>query len=340
MVSKQHGPIDDDKIDQQNVYAGKLSCWKHGTYLGTKTYEFWVLMRMSKAAKEPLQHLLHFLEKDVLDARGSTHLSLLVCGKANDMLLEFDALLDDPTWTFGAVSSPSNPHKLDADQYLCAFVSLVLVSAAQFDFRITDRVTSFPYLLLWMVYKPADVVCKHRSDICKRLCDAQTWALDLTSAKIRLLFKHELAACAISGIITHKLYDLICELRRHLLCSNQRLESINSVLTAMTYRGTRLEQPAIACRLIQKQRYLELAQQHDASPMQTIMDIHNDCLHYYKSDAYNHIDTYRGRWLECMQGTMIPLQDGVTTGVPIADGDGDHGKACVSSSMHDCISII
>ena len=88
MVSKQHGPIEDDKIDQLKVYQEKLSRWKHGTFIGTKTYEFWVLMRMSKAAKEPLQHLLHFLEKDVLDARGSTHLSLLVCGKANDMLLE------------------------------------------------------------------------------------------------------------------------------------------------------------------------------------------------------------------------------------------------------------
>ena len=81
-------------------------------------------MRMSRAAKEPLLNILHFLEQDVSDARGSTHVSLLVCGKANDMCLENDAMLDDPTWVFGAVSSPSNPHKLDADQYLCAFVSL------------------------------------------------------------------------------------------------------------------------------------------------------------------------------------------------------------------------
>ena len=91
-----HGPYEDDKVDESRVHMEKMSRWIKGTYIGTRCAEFWLLMKMSACSKQPLQHLLHFLEGDVSDACGSTHLSLLVTGKALALLREYDVLLDDP----------------------------------------------------------------------------------------------------------------------------------------------------------------------------------------------------------------------------------------------------
>ena len=53
---------------------------------------FWLLADINHTCAEPLVHHQHFLQSDVDPAEGNL-LSLLVCGKAQSIFREFDAIL-------------------------------------------------------------------------------------------------------------------------------------------------------------------------------------------------------------------------------------------------------
>ena len=82
-------------------HSEKMGRWGTEVAKATDSHEYFVLMEISHASREPLNHILLHLQKKLRDDElrtGTTRLSSLVCAELEEITEEYVELFNDPKW--------------------------------------------------------------------------------------------------------------------------------------------------------------------------------------------------------------------------------------------------
>ena len=217
-------PVDDVMLDDIKAYKQKMSKWVKASFVASKTHEFWLMMRLCHSAKQPLDHCLRVLESQPSDDDircGRTVLSQLVCWKGEQLFSEFaDVLCDTAKWEAEAAALDA----ITPNMMYAALVGLVLTGACEFDIRILERLLAFPYQWLMLVHSPPHVECPLRKKCAGFLLDCKLESVDVSTAKLVVLWNGELKACKASGKLNNDIYWTLCTFRSELESTVQAVE--------------------------------------------------------------------------------------------------------------------
>ena len=97
---------------------------------------------------------------------GSTHFSILIGGKADELMLDFEKLLD---LTTASVASMIAQAGIADDIAIGVFMYALLTCAVSYRFRIIEALRTYPLKLLLLVLEPPSVPSRRRAEICKEL---------------------------------------------------------------------------------------------------------------------------------------------------------------------------
>ena len=216
---------DDVQVDEIQAFKLKMTKWVKASHVAVKTHEFWTMMRICHSAKKPLDHCLHALEAKPTydDVRcGRTVLSKLVCGKGEEIFTEFENVLrDTERWDAEAAGLVN----ITPNMMYSALIALVLTGACEFDIRVLERLTSFPYQWMLMVQRPPDVCCPLRVKCVDFLLSCSPESVDISTAKLIKLWHTELTQCKTSGgKLCNNIYWTLCTFRCELECTVQEVE--------------------------------------------------------------------------------------------------------------------
>ena len=140
-------------------HSEKMGRWGTEVAKATDSHEYFVLMEISHASREPLNHILLHLQKKLRDDElrtGTTRLSSLVCTELEEITEEYVGLFNDPKWdpdgdlVQGLVG-------IWPDQFFAGLVTLLTNSYCEYDHRFLDRLGRFPFNALFLVESPAAV---------------------------------------------------------------------------------------------------------------------------------------------------------------------------------------
>ena len=104
---------DELKLDAIKAYTEKMGKYRRDVRTATSNSLFFHALKISHAAKAPFDHMLCFLQSRLKEPATTSHLSLLVGGKASELAKEFEDGLSDLKWadvaattSLGNTSSP------------------------------------------------------------------------------------------------------------------------------------------------------------------------------------------------------------------------------------------
>ncbi len=319
-------PMDDIAVEEVDHYKAKMSRWLAAVYNTVLYPEFWVLMEISEAAKGPIDHIQAFMEKQLCEPQrrfGKTHLSVLVCGKVETIFGRFSQLLED-TARWDAASQLAR--SIFEDRVFAAVVCLVLTAAMEFDLRFLCRLLACPYQLLWLCETLPSSADLNRVRVCSAILGAAWKDLDVTTAKIRILFHRELQACVdSSGILDEQLYNIIFIWRSKLVCEIQECEGVNSIMTGITSKCSWIDAATVAAR-VTAVKHIHAGQTTSGSGVtrERLLEIQQDVLCDYNTAEYKHVMSHAHRWSESSpQPLPITIMDAAElAAMPLADAAG------------------
>ena len=130
-----------------------------------------------------------------------------------------------------------------------AIVALVLNGAAEFDMRVLSSVNKFPARWLLLAYKPPTISCDIRKRVAHEILVANLHALDVTTAKLRILFGDELRQAARDGTYRVDAYAVVWWIARAWKADTQYIEGLNNVLKGFIQRSPNIGLPLCSNRL-------------------------------------------------------------------------------------------
>ena len=142
------------------------------------------------------------LEPHVLQS-GGTRLSELVTWKLNDFNGGFSSLISDQErWS----AEELEPNSIFADQLYAAVVASALCSHDQSDLRFCRLLKNYPYILLWLLASPPAYPCDHRKRVAREIVEVPWRLLDVSTAKLRIVWGDALRLVAITGVLPNDLF--------------------------------------------------------------------------------------------------------------------------------------
>jgi len=126
----------------------------------------------------------------------------------------------------------------DRVKYSTGITQVVLHVICDYDFRIMQRVKSFPYLLLWFGIGLPDDPLQSRVEVAKRLLSTDPSSLQATARKILKLFRKQLqAVIASKGKVPLQLYAVMKTVVDNWPADNQELEGVMSLIKLVLLAG-------------------------------------------------------------------------------------------------------
>ena len=312
LVAATTCPHDELKLDAIKAHKEKITKYRRDVKAAATHMLFFATLKLSHAAKGPFDHLLCFLQSRLVDPTTTSHLSLLVSGKASEIAQEFETAMLDDTWADVARTMGTVDNK-----FWTGLVSAFCCGAAQYNFRILDLLTEWPWLWMLFADSPPEVACDTRQRLSSDLLRFDLSKLDVTTAKICTIFKSELSACAQSGTLDSGLHSIILQWRVKARCDIQLIESANSVITRMTGLSKCLEQPLMSTRFTIKKELAEhgVARRGCVAAQGAIAAVHNVVQSHVGSPAFKALMDCPTRFLDLGQEKQpMPLH-----GPPLAE---------------------
>ena len=248
-AKKNKGPTADE--DDRYFEEQKTSRLNATTLLNDKMFQGMLII--SKVGKSPWQHFLLWTQKAKKKHTKVTRISKqlghaclgptpnlqLVCFKGTESARSFDELLGDEAVRDASLWGllwPLVPAGLTGEVRI-PIVSIVLMGAASWDFRVTQRITEHVSLLLVLVGRPPHEADPRRQVIATELLDAEAELLETNNTdvplKLRKVFAEELEHVKLTGTCPPKLFSHLLLLRAAWPIDTQDVEGMNSTLQEM-----------------------------------------------------------------------------------------------------------
>ena len=286
-------PQDHIALDEMKAHQEKQTKYRAYVRRATEQREFWMIMKLAFQAKKGFDHLLCFLQTNLEDPNTTSHLSLLTCGKAKEIAEEIESVLDLEDWDLEVAAA----RQIFPEQVWGALVTLICVAASEFHWRVRVLVEEWPWLLMCYSETPYDVESQERRQLSEALLSRPIQTLDITTAKVRELFRSELEACACTGKIPHYFWQLIIQWRIKARCSVQLIESCNSIITRTTSAAPRIENPLLSARITIKQE-IQTAMGDGISGHEAVLQIMDIIRANYKTEWYQELHCLPDRFAD------------------------------------------
>ena len=156
-----NGP-DEIRVEEMQQYAERLGRWAQEALVAVSDKLLWSLIGIMRRCHEPLQHHQCALQEKLTDdelAEEGGHVSRMACGKAEEIMAEFDRLIDHP-WG-GLAESAIEDHEMRAS-LVEFYILIVLHHAGGYHRRIVAIALRYPCRLLLFVHDDKDIDSKTR----------------------------------------------------------------------------------------------------------------------------------------------------------------------------------
>ena len=132
---QQHAQLDDTSIEQTAFFIQRKNRWINEIMAQVMPPRFWIFLDISFTCRKAWHHYYLFLMSDTASTYGadSTPLSVSVCSKLDEFVLEFEAPLHGAAWCQAMIDKTDG---LGAATILVFIVTLSLCSHGSFHDRV------------------------------------------------------------------------------------------------------------------------------------------------------------------------------------------------------------
>ena len=256
---KQQGnDIDAAVAEFQEEYAVKMSIACQHVVSSTETDFMWILGRISRTSRAPLDHFYNWLKKK----NGQFHESALggieaampqseiaavaelVCFKAEEIQGEFEKLLRPERWgdVLGRADSIERQRL-----YVMAIFTIVLRNACVFDFRVVKPGQTYPRRIFLLLKDHPDTATEFRKNEAQHLLDCRN--LDSNTRKLRNVLHKSICVAAAEGILQPEAYNYLRLLATTITGDTQEIEGMNNVAKSIVRLAPKVALSLVSCRL-------------------------------------------------------------------------------------------
>lgn len=244
-------PAQADDIDyfdeDMTQLRDRLGRWTREALVSVSDDNFWSHVLIGHVVKGPVVHLQKWIM-----SKPERAVRELVHGQAQHFAEMFDRmLLDDKVWS-GLLALHQGVAQSEHARWRGEAVARILESACDFHHRIWGKVCNYPYRILWLVYRPAEVVCEERQGFARKLLEDSAVG-DATTMRFRSLFEGELRHAAGTGLLDLRLHRFVEDLASMWLPDTQLVEGANSAVKSITTWAPSISWELLASRLVIKQ---------------------------------------------------------------------------------------
>ena len=312
-AQKSNTPLDDAKIDAMKQYSETQGRWSTEVNRATDSHEYFDMLELSHAVKKPLERLLNHLQKPQHRLKdGETTLSTLICETLGKISEDYVDLWNSSVWE----ENEPDLVAIFPDQYFAGVATLIARSYCEYEHRILDRLTRFPFPLMFLVQKPPEVDDAQRKQVSNKLLDYPFEHLDLCSAKIRALLQPELEEAARTGRLDNDVWHVLNTWRQSCPADVQHVESGNSVLTKETANALAMDHALTASRFTIKQELASAGDSAGAPSKEAFDKVLEKSIKSFDSEPYRKIVLHAVRW----QGDTADAL-GLSDLLPLPSGD-------------------
>ncbi len=240
---------------------------------------------------------------------GKTALSVMVCGKGEELLFEFSSVLFDTEWLQGLLGRDDG---ISADVLLCTVVTLVLANHGCFQVRVVETLNAFPHKLLRLC---PDEEPELRLRTGNELLNADLRDLDATTRKFVGFHRGELSALvAADGEEDHSETEWMCAsvlaLRKDAEADSQDIESANKLVTREHSLSPGEKEILVAARLTNRKSVCMGAAAQPKELLKNICAVTDAAQTHYRSAEYKELLADANRFVK-PEGTVFlpPLTD-------------------------------
>ena len=339
--------VDVIALDATDVHRQTQRRYRTETIATLQVAAYWELMEISLHTREPWHHMMCFLQTDPSCdpeqryGMASTQLSVLVGGKYNEFLQDFENILDN----HHLAQSTTAPEATVCE----TIVTLVLVNHAHFNMRIAQPCSKGPLVVLLLDHECFGPETRARC-AGQLLSDTDAICGDCaTLLKFKDVFFHDLTLVAADGSAQPPFLQAAVSALRIIASSHtQHVESAHKMVSSETERAPQIMPELISARLCLKKTLHHDGVQPRSGLATTMFDIISKTLEpHYNSKEYHAIANDSSRFAPppitdfnaftqvnndkptplCLQDSgsdlvMKPLEDAApTVGVDIASTD-------------------
>ena len=135
-------------------------------------------------------------------------------------------------------------------KWMAEAVLFILEARADYHMRVLRPARTYPYLLLWLIWKPCDEECSERKE-CARdlLTDPGETITDVTTIKFSFLFGKQLEEASRTGMLHPRVHALVTAIAAAWRTDTQEVEGVNDVLKHVYRLGPNISWPLLSSRL-------------------------------------------------------------------------------------------
>lgn len=236
---------DDPQQEEQAAYRIRIGRWKRESCEIVRDPLFWSVVRMQTVIHGPYAHHFNFLKSKLND--GDSHMALLVYGKADQILNEYNEMIAVPSFLDESVDMTA---PISQQLQLIEFaVESIASHLCNYHRRVVFNCWQFPMMLHWLAFLPHDKACGRRKFLCRTIADTADERLEFNARKLKQLFGVDVfRAAAASGTCSVDLYCFGLALRKGQRSDVVLNEGQNSLLKAMTTNCRRIGLPLLSSR--------------------------------------------------------------------------------------------
>jgi hypothetical protein len=197
--------VDDPQAEEQAYYRKKMGRWRREARDTIKDEDFWDVLSIVAASHSPLDHHFNFMHSGDYKFK----LGAFICGKADDILAEFDSFFTPAAWASDLVDNvPLQRHGTVSDLLLLG-VEINLCHHAGYFRRIAARTKKYPYRAFWLAHMPPEYSCATRRQVASEILAIPADELETNIGKLVQLCSAELEHAATQGTCGVILYTIV-----------------------------------------------------------------------------------------------------------------------------------
>jgi hypothetical protein len=175
------------------------------------------------------------------------NLAVLVYEKSGVVRRKIFDLLSDDTWipVVSLLSDAASEARL-----MTAVTKLTLHVLCDFDRRVTTRLESMPYLLLWLAYSSPTEECQSRLRVVTMMLNTDDEILHRTAVKIKRVFRKELDDClGTNGRLSSRLYSPMRIVANEWKADTQEIEGIMNLIKLASHASNTISAQLMDARV-------------------------------------------------------------------------------------------
>ena len=147
-------------------------------------------------------------------------------GEADKVAVQLANLTRDSVWASFLDEVPLGKGNV----YARIIKKVTTQHVCDFSMRVTRRLQSWPYPLLWLGKEEAHVPCARRQQVCRDMLGTSNDTLHITVLKVKYCFAAEVAACANDGTCPDNLQLVLRLVSTKWRGDTQEIEGINNLI--------------------------------------------------------------------------------------------------------------